>query len=112
MQLGRIDDAEKHLKYAVSLNPYAPRAYQSLSLLYMREKRYKEAEELLKDALRKIPYNPELTVALASVYKVEGKIGEGRKILEALIDYLRENGQKGKAGKLMPLLDAFNSPSP
>jgi len=43
---------------------------------------------------------------------VEGKIGEGRKILEALIDYLRENGQKGKAGKLMPLLDAFNSPSP
>jgi len=112
MQLGRIDDAEKHLKYAVSLNPYAPRAYQSLSLLYMREKRYEEAEELLKDALRKIPYNPELTVALASVYKVEGKIGEGRKILEALIDYLRENGQKGKAGKLMPLLDAFNSPSP
>jgi Flp pilus assembly protein TadD len=69
LELGKMSDAEKNLKFALSQDSSNPFAHNNLGVLYQRLGRSDEAREQFKLALR---LNPELDVARRNLDSLGG----------------------------------------
>lgn len=72
LKLGRLRDAEEHLRAAVRLAPAQADAKANLAALYVQQRRFVEAEKLLRDALRLEPDLWPARATLGHLYLLEG----------------------------------------
>lgn len=94
-RLGKLEEAEWHLRSYLSINPGHPATHYHLGLIKMSLEEWDEASIELQEAIRRLDY-PGFHTALAEVYSHQGKS------LLALIEYAKEyclSGAESSAGK-------------
>ena len=90
LRQNRFNEAEKHLKEAIELDPLFVDAMDHLGMVYRRQNRLREAEEIY---LRSIEINKENKVPyqnLAVVYRLQNRLDEAFELYKTLIQ-LDEN---------------------
>jgi cellulose synthase operon protein C len=85
ISLHRYDDAERHLKKAIAVDPKSIQAYTDLANFYRLQNRVPEAQQVLQDGLAKNPDGIPLYLDSVSVLVGQGKGDEA----EALLGKLR-----------------------
>lgn len=83
LRQGKLDDALKHLKEALRLNPQRADSYYNLSMIYLAEHRPDLALASGKEALRLTPESPECLNGVAWIYATSPK-AEFRNGMEAV----------------------------
>jgi tetratricopeptide (TPR) repeat protein len=76
MRMGKVDDAEKHLREALERFPTHLSASVKLAGARLAHKDWKGAEEVLLRAVAHAPKSAEPSVALGGLYLVEGRLSE------------------------------------
>ncbi|HUW56267.1 MAG TPA: tetratricopeptide repeat protein, partial [Planctomycetota bacterium] len=67
MRLGQPEEAVRHLRESIRLDPRHPRAYHHLAELYQRQGRFAESIQVLNEALKAIPGGLSLQASLAQL---------------------------------------------
>src|SRR6266511_3801544 len=114
LQRGRLPEAEQEFRTVIALAPRDPLGYANLGLTYLRGGRYAAAESPLKQARRLDPKNPDIALIAAKLYSLTGRSAEARRVLAAvqadarvlyaLAELDRENGDSAYADRLRQVL--------
>ncbi len=91
-QLGRIDEAQKDVYKALSLNNKYPEAYYVRGLIFLNEKEYEKA---LSDFETALSYNPMLTSAKIAIIKTHYKMGDTKKAFRIAEKYSKNDATNG-----------------
>ncbi len=86
--LGRPDEAERHYREALALDPYFAPAALNLATMYAGQERIEEAEQILRRALTKSPEEGELHYSLGLLLAERQQLGEAAKSLGRASDLL------------------------
>ncbi len=82
--LGKFDDARKHMVRATRLAPENPTCKWGLGTVYLKREQFKKAEAVLTESLR-IKESHLTRIALALAYLSQGKVAEAENLhLEAI----------------------------
>ena len=110
LQRGRLAEAEQEFRNVIALAPRDPLGYANLGLTYLRAGRYAEAESELERARRLDPKNPDIALIAVALYSLTGRPAEARRllggvqpdarVLYALAELDRQNGDSAYAGRL------------
>jgi tetratricopeptide (TPR) repeat protein len=82
--LGNYSKALEEIELAKSYNPYCPRIYTTMGIVYSKLKEYKKAISCYQQALKLSPQNEAALKNLAVVYFELGQYGQCLKILKKL----------------------------
>jgi len=114
LQRGRLAEAEQEFRNLIALAPRDPLGYANLGLTYLRAGRYAEAESQLERARRLDPKNPDIALIAVELYSLTGRPAEARRVLAAvepdarvlyaLAELDRRNGDSAYAGRLRQVL--------
>src|SRR5882762_6309037 len=114
LQKGRLAEAEQEFRTVIALAPRDPLGYANLGLTYLRAGRYAEAESELDRARRLDPKNPDIALIVAKLYSLTGRPAEAHRVLSAvpadarvlyaLAELERENGNGAYAERLRQVL--------
>lgn len=80
--IGKVDEAEKGLRDAISYNDDSHAARRALFSFYLGRRQYRQAEDVLRQGLEKLPDDVALLTMLATLYNVQGKNNEAQAAVE------------------------------
>ena len=83
---GDLENAIREFEEAAKLKPYSLRAYQNLSILYSRTKRYGEAERILRKILELRPVSEEAHANMGNLYMLRGDLDEAERWFNMALD--------------------------
>jgi Tfp pilus assembly protein PilF len=120
--LGRFDDARKHLVRANKLAPDSAVCKWALGSVYLKKRQFRKAEVVLAESLR-IKESHLTRIALAFAYLSQGKIAEAETIhlenikfktrrserYESYAAFLSDVGRNGEAKRIMRKVRALRS---
>jgi protein O-GlcNAc transferase len=86
--LGRVAEAEAHVRQALYLRPADPAGCHNLALLLAGRRQTAEAIELFRTALRGNPHIKEATSALARAFSVQGLPDDAENLLRSAISHM------------------------
>ena len=85
VSIGKLPEAEKYYRNAVSLNPNYTDALVSLGFVLFDSQDYEEAHNVLIKVLNNTTTNPDVYFMLGSIYEAQQNIGEALKNLDLAI---------------------------
>src|SRR2546425_2386772 len=115
LQRGRLAEAEQEFRNVIALAPRDPLGYANLGLTYLRAGRYADAEVQLQRARRLDPKNADIALITAKLYALTARpadahqvladISPDARVLYALAELERQNGDSVYAERLRQVLE-------
>jgi len=94
-RLERLDDAERHLRESVDIDPRIPLAHFRLGQLLEKQRRHDEAIQELEQAARLDPSYAAPYYVLGNIYKARGDLKAAEKALTAFQELRKQESVKG-----------------
>lgn len=91
---GKMEEAERHLRDGLAINPDLPELRGRLGLLYAQEGRFAEARDQLETYHRLQPTAPMASLFLGQVYAHLGRVADARRLLSEGEQLARQSGDK------------------
>src|SRR3989454_1556613 len=115
LQRGRLPEAEQEFRTVIALAPRDALGYANLGLTYLRAGRYADAEVQLQRARRLDPKNTDIALITAKLYALTARpadahqvladISPDARVLYALAELERQNGDSVYAERLRQVLE-------
>jgi tetratricopeptide (TPR) repeat protein len=103
-----LEEAEKHLKEAIELDPLFVDAMDHLGIVYRRQGRYDEAEEMYLKSIATNSENPVPYQNLAVVYRLQGRLNDALGLYQKMIALDSENPEPYYGiGELFYIVDDY-----
>ncbi len=88
LQLGRLDEAAKHVESALVISPQLTAAMDTLGTIRLKQGQLDDARAQFLKALELVPDDVGIKLHLAEVYQAQGKVDQSKPLVEAVLQQI------------------------